>query len=169
MATTGGSSRRIKLPRPLSGYRNTRGKITWELKKDRLLKCLAKSGDEKIAFGEKLELDVGCGRQNPKLSLVLYPKGLFITQGKRASLQANISVSDKCPPLSPSLLVELSVTVFSSRKQEVWNKCSAQETVNIRSFYIHDLFACDVMVLDAIGDHILLEIAVQIQKAIEEV
>ena len=140
----------------------------WELKQDRLLKCLSKSGYERLVLSEKIDLDVGQGRQNPKLSLVLYPKGLFINQGKGVSLQANVSVSDKCPPLPPSLLVQLTVTVFGSQKQEMWNKCTVQETINIRSFYIHNLFSCDDIALRTTGDHILMEISVQIQKATED-
>ena len=159
------ASRRLKLPRPISGYRKPQDSITWELKKDNLLKSLNKSGNEKLVFSEKIDLGVGHGKNNPKLSIVLYPKGLFHHGGKGVSLQANISVTDKCPPLSPSLLVQFNITVFGSQKQKALWKRSAQESVNMRSFYIHDLFSLQSTELE---DHLLLEISVQIQKATEE-
>ena len=159
------ASRRLKLPRPIYGYRKPQDSITWELKKGNLLKSLNKSGNEKLVFSEKIDLDVGHEKNNPKLSIVLYPKGLFHHGGKGVSLQANISVTDKCPPLSPSLLVQLNITVFGSQKQKALWKRSAQESVNMRSFYIHDLFSLQSTELE---DHLLLEISVQIQKATEE-
>ena len=159
------TSRRLKLPRPISGYRKPQNSITWELKKDHLRKCINKSGNEKVVFSEKIDLDVGHGKHNPKLCLVLYPKGLFHYVGKSASLQANISATDRCPPLSPSLLVQANIIVFGTHKQRVLKRCSEQETVNMRSFYIHNLFRCDSIELE---DHLLLEISVQIQKATEE-
>ena len=134
--------------------------------RDRLLKSLTRAQDASppsINCSQKIDLDVGQGRNNPRLSLILHPCGLFENRGKSASLQAKIAIPDKCPPLPPSLLVSLRLVVYSSHKQEIWRETHVEQPVNMHSFYIHHLFSCDIKP-EAIGDYILLEISVTIKK-----
>lgn len=158
---------RTRLPRrrPLSGYRKQpSGKFTWQLKRDNILKCITKPGEVKITCSQKVDLDVGQGKHNPRLTLILYPNGLFINEGKSASLQAKITTPDKCPPLHPSLLVQLNVMVFDHSKCKILKETSTQETINMHSFFIHNLFTCDSVQEE---EFILLDISIQIQKATE--
>ena len=139
------------------------------MKRERLLKSISKSGEAKfqaIVSSQKVDLDVGQGKNNPKLTLILYPNGLFTNEGKSTSLQAKITTPDKCPPLHPSLLVQVSITVFNASKSEVWNKATRQETINMHSFYMHNLLSCERL-RDTDEEFLLLDISVQIQKAKE--
>lgn len=160
------------LLRPVSGYRKQPlDNFRWLVKQERLLKSVLKPQETKfqtIVCSRRLELEVGEGKYNPKLSLILYPNGLFINKGKSASLQAKIVTPDKCPPLPPSLLVQLNVTVYGNDGQEKWKETSTQETINTYSFYIHNLFTCQTVREDCNGDYIHLSISVQIQKATEQ-
>ena len=168
------SSRRIKLPRPLSGARKQAvDNFTWIVKRERLLKALSRPSDTKfraITCSQKVDLDIGQGKNNPKLILTLYPNGLFSNEGKSASLQAKIVTPDKCPPLPPSLRVQLNVTAYDSSRREKWNEVSVQETVNMYSFYIHNLIECDRLQREEfeMGDFIQLGITVQIRKATDQ-
>ena len=111
-------------------------------------------------------MDVGQGKNNPKLILTLYPNGLFSNEGKSASLQAKIVTPDRCPPLPPSLLVQLSVTVYGSSRHEKWNEVSVKETVNMYTFYIHNLIRCDRLQREGLemGDFIQLGIIAKVTE-----
>lgn len=130
------------------------------MKRERLLKSLSKSSERKphsISCGQKIDIELGHGKNNPKLSIVLYPFGLFENEGKSASLQIKISYPEKCPPLPPSIQLQLKLIVYSSHKREVLREATIRECINLHSMYIHHLFNCSIS-LEAIGEYILIEI-----------
>ena len=158
-----------RLLRPLSGHRKklSSGSFVWRVKQEQLMKSLSRPTDAKfrtISCSRKFDLDVGQGKNNPKLSLVLYPYGLFDDKGKAATLQAKILTPDKCPPLPTSLCVQLSLTVFSNQKTVKLKECCVHQTINTQTFYVQELLSCEKMREKTLGEHVELSVSVETQQ-----
>ena len=112
--------------------------LSWKLKCDNLndhiykrkLKC------KPITCPNKLELDFGCGKANPKLSLRLHPYGLESDTGRNTSLEVEIIVPNKCKRLPVSATVRLYVSVWSTEKGEALNSCKTEKFMSLRVFHI---------------------------------
>ena len=55
-----------------------------------------------IKCPEEVPIDIGCEDSNPRLSLLLYPFGLFEDKSFSMTLQIKLRIPDKCPPLRPT-------------------------------------------------------------------
>ena len=112
--------------------------LSWQLKcddlNDRIYKRKLKH--KCITYPNKLELDVGCGRGNPKLSLRLFPYGLESDAGRNSTLEVEIIVPNKCKRLPVSATVRLHVSAWNTRNGEALNSCKTEKFMNLRVFHI---------------------------------
>ena len=97
--------------------RETRGQTLtvekrWKIKKNVLVLHKTKR-QYYIKCPEKLPIYIGCGDLNPRLSLLLYPFGLFDENSSSMTLQTKLNIPDKCPPLLPTDTYSLSWDIHS--------------------------------------------------------
>ena len=113
--------------------------FTWRVLRDDLNKPIW-SHDERrcISRSNKLELDTNYGRRNPKLSFQLYPYGESEDLGEYVTMIVRINTSDKCPPLPPSSMVHITLTVRDndSSMESILHHCTVEEHLDLGYFRI---------------------------------
>ena len=154
---------RIKnfLKRPLSGQLTPPlSSYQWRVKREDLVRSVSRHTHAKlrsIPCPCQLELDTGHLKHSPKLSLKLYPYGLFEDEGKNVSLQVNIITHKKSPPISPSLQIEFTVTVLDDQGRDLRQR-STQQSLNMSVFYVPNLLSHDELIKGLQREYVELQI-----------
>lgn len=119
--------------------------FTWKVAREDLIKPVWRHlKDHSITRQGKFELDVSPGKHNPKLSFLLYPTGLFQDSGKAVTMCVKIMTPEKCPPLSPSSGIRLSLAVWDGDSGGVEIKrVTITEKLSMSMFYIYKVITHD--------------------------
>ena len=157
----------LKLPRPLSAQRTSlHNSYQWKLKREEMVKSIYKHSYTKmksISCPSQFELDAGHLKLNPKLSLTVYPYGIFEDKGKNVSLQVNIITHKKSPPISPSLQIKFTVTILDDQGRDL-RQCSTQQSLNTSMFYVFNLLSHDELIKGLQGEYVELQVSIQVEQ-----
>ena len=112
--------------RPLSPKKKQSGKLSidWRIKREDLVLAASKCKDTKrkpTVCQNQMEIDIGHGKNNPKMSLSLYPCGLFQDEKKSVTLLATIA-HKRVDLVPPDLQIQLSVCVMDDEGHELHQK-----------------------------------------------
>ncbi len=131
--------RHWKLPLTRKHSRDTNLQWQWQLKRNVLNKAIYKHKASKhFTCPEKLEVGAGSGgKANPRLIFKLYPYGLEDDTNTNPTLQVEIEVPKKCPRLSDSTSIRLTVTAYDVREStELSGERVVTKPANLRDFLI---------------------------------
>ena len=156
------------LKRPLSGrHKSTLSKLQWRLKREEMVKIVYKHSEVKqksITCPCQLEIEIDSFKHIPKLTLKVFPYGLFEDEGKAVSLQVSVTTHKKSPPIPPSLLLLLTVTVLDDKGKPMRER-STEQSLNMSCFYLTDLLSHCELLTKLQGDIVQLMAAVQLLQS----
>ena len=125
----------IRLARRCS--KSSSQELKWLLKRNDLNKAIYKHKENKcFTSSDKLELDVGCGKANPKLVFKLYPYGLEQDCGKNTTLEVEIELPKKCTRLPSSATLKLRVTALDCKEAQNITSHGVEKSMELRRFVI---------------------------------
>ena len=114
----------------------------WKVARDDIARPIWKLGEKQcIRCSQKFALDLNFGKHNPKLSFSLFPRGEFKDTNKAVTMAVKIDTPSKCPPLPPSSMLHLSLTVREG--DGVGETFTVEEKLNMNTFYIYGLISHD--------------------------
>ena len=158
---------RIKklLKRPLSGrQKSTLNKLQWRLKREEMVKIVYRHSEVKqksITCPCQLDIEIDGFKHTPKLTLKVFPYGLFEGEGNSVSLQVNVTTHKKSLPIPPSLRLLLTVTVLDDKGKPM-RECSTEQSLNMSCFYLTGLLSHSELMTMLQGDIVQLMAAVQL-------
>ena len=131
------------MPLPKSSKSSSQ-ELKWTLKSNDLNEPIYKHKKKKcFTSSDKLELDVGCGKANPKLVFKLYPYGLEQDRGKNTTLEVEIEVPKKSMRLPDSATLKLTVTALDCKEARVLKTYKVEKSMHLRTFLILDFVSHD--------------------------
>lgn len=91
-----------------------------------------------ITCPQHLQVDVGCGDNDPYVTFRLHPYGLFEDKGKNMTLFLKIIIPDVCPPIHPSTKLHLTVRVYTmeGKKRKQLHVHKLESKINSCVLYI---------------------------------
>ena len=155
---------RLAHGRPISAKKKQTdtGCIVWKVKRDDLVLSASKHKDLKrkpLVCQSQLEIDIGHGKNNPRMSLSLYPYGLFEDEKKNITLLATID-HKRVDLVRPDLCIQLSVSVMDDDGHEI-NQKSIKERLNMNTIHIRSLLSHTDLLTTLQKDHVELKASVQ--------
>ena len=154
---------KLSRSRPLSPKKKQSNKsINWKIKRDDLVLAASKCKDSKRkppVCQNQLEIDIGHGKNNPRMSLSLYPCGLFQDEKKNVTLLATIA-HKRVDLVPPDLRVQLSVSVMDDEGRELHQR-STTASVNMNTIHLFGLLSHTELLSTLQKDHVELRASVQ--------
>ena len=144
----GSGSKMSRLKKPLIRTRSKRlaRDLSWTVKRNKLNKAIYEHKENKtIECTKKLELDVGHGSGNPKLSVILHPYGLEGDKRRHVTLEVHIDVSKKAPKLSSGAMIRFSVSASDTGENRQLIEVSVEKDVLLREFYVYEFISHEAL------------------------
>ena len=141
---------------------SSRSCTDWRIKREDLVLAAAKHKDPKrkpITCQNQLEIDIGHAKSNPRMSLSLYPYGLFQDEKKNVTLLATIA-HKRVDLVPPDLHIQLYVSVMDDDGRELHQR-STTASVNMSPIHLFGLLSHTDLLSTLQRDHVELRASVQ--------
>lgn len=120
--------------------------ITWELKRSEINRVIYEHLREKsMSSTQRLEVDLGHGKYNPRLKLSLFPHGVYDDEDKYATLEVGVKIPKKCPRLPSAAEAKVTVSAWDCSGKEIGGKQVAAVSLNLRTVLIKQFVSHDAL------------------------